>query len=285
MNQIPPVPDGPWFNPVAAFLGEAYLRNAFTKGTEQEVDFLVETLALAPGMRVLDAGCGPGRHALATRAPRHRRGGHRPLARLRRAGTCRRATTFPSTSASATSATSARPMRSTRSSACARAGSVSWVGETTSSELSTSLRTRSAPAVAWRSPPSPPISSCATKRSARRSTPTPRSTTNAPPSADPTARSGPSTSGPLATRRVSSVSWQREPDCGSTRVYGVHPGRYARTAPQLDAPEHLLLATRSAAGVSPAGDDLYPWTAAPPERRCARAKPATQVTGGDTSLN
>ncbi len=57
-----------WFNPLAEFLGPAYLRNAFTKGTEQEVGFLVEALRLVPGMRVLDAGCGPGRHSLALAA-------------------------------------------------------------------------------------------------------------------------------------------------------------------------------------------------------------------------
>jgi hypothetical protein len=35
-------------------------------------------------------------------------------------------------------------------------------------------------------------------------------------------------------------------------LYGVHPGRYARTAPSVDAPEHLLLAHRaSGPGVSP----------------------------------
>lgn len=58
-------PDGYWFGPIARFLGPAYLRNAFTKGTEQEVEFLWEALQLAPGQRVLDVGCGPGRHALA----------------------------------------------------------------------------------------------------------------------------------------------------------------------------------------------------------------------------
>lgn len=64
---LPEVPDH-WYQPVAEFLGRAYLRNAFTKGTVREIDFLVPMLGLdltrGHRARVLDAGCGPGRHSL-----------------------------------------------------------------------------------------------------------------------------------------------------------------------------------------------------------------------------
>jgi SAM-dependent methyltransferase len=59
-----PHPGSPYFSEVAERLGSAYLRYSFTKGTAQEVGFLLEQLRLPPGARLLDVGCGPGRHAV-----------------------------------------------------------------------------------------------------------------------------------------------------------------------------------------------------------------------------
>ncbi|MEO7817931.1 MAG: class I SAM-dependent methyltransferase [Actinomycetota bacterium] len=57
-------PPEDWYNGLAAHLSSAYLRYGFTMGTSQEVDFLLPLLRLAPGKRLLDVGCGPGRHAI-----------------------------------------------------------------------------------------------------------------------------------------------------------------------------------------------------------------------------
>lgn len=58
-------PGEPYFEDVAERLGSAYLRYSFTKGTAQEVEFLVGLLDLPEGARILDVGCGPGRHSVA----------------------------------------------------------------------------------------------------------------------------------------------------------------------------------------------------------------------------
>jgi SAM-dependent methyltransferase len=67
MGEPPDRPAEPdhWFEPLAHHLGAAYLRYSFTKGTANEVRFLIDALGLAAGQRVLDVGCGPGRHAVA----------------------------------------------------------------------------------------------------------------------------------------------------------------------------------------------------------------------------
>lgn len=41
-----------------------YMDNSFTKNTLEEVEFVLEELSLTPGSRILDVGCGTGRHAV-----------------------------------------------------------------------------------------------------------------------------------------------------------------------------------------------------------------------------
>ncbi|MEW5925287.1 MAG: hypothetical protein AB1746_14995 [Candidatus Zixiibacteriota bacterium] len=41
-----------------------YMKESFTHNTLKEVDFLIEELALKPGSRILDVGCGTGRHSV-----------------------------------------------------------------------------------------------------------------------------------------------------------------------------------------------------------------------------
>ncbi|HWC38505.1 MAG TPA: methyltransferase domain-containing protein, partial [Acidimicrobiales bacterium] len=61
-----------FYERLADVVGPAYLRYSFTRSTESEISFVADALGLAPGMLVVDVGCGPGRHshALARRGVR-----------------------------------------------------------------------------------------------------------------------------------------------------------------------------------------------------------------------
>lgn len=65
---------GDFYAPIGDFLREHYLNYGFTKGTVGEVDFVIDLLSLPKGARILDVGCGTGRHSL--ELARH---GYRPF--------------------------------------------------------------------------------------------------------------------------------------------------------------------------------------------------------------
>jgi 2-polyprenyl-3-methyl-5-hydroxy-6-metoxy-1,4-benzoquinol methylase len=53
-----------WFEDLASHMKAAYLRYSFTKGTIQEVDFILDSTGAVVGSSFIDVGCGPGRHSL-----------------------------------------------------------------------------------------------------------------------------------------------------------------------------------------------------------------------------
>ena len=226
----PPITERYWFDAVAEFLGPAYLRNAFTKGTEQEVDFLVDALGLEPGMRVLDVGCGPGRHSLAlarrgfevvgvdhsaefvrlARRPRPptacrrdlrgaRRARPRPSRRVRR-----RDLPLPGRVRPARRARRGRRVRPDRRHAPAR-------------------RCARGQRVLGRLRPAPPRGGRGLRPGHRRAA---RGRHGAWPDGDRSARS---TSGPPASPPASSSSSPAAPDSTSIEVHGVTPGAYGRS--------------------------------------------------------
>lgn len=65
MSNAPPHPGNAFFGDIGQKMGRAYLRYGFTRGTGQEIAFLLDLLELPLGARILDVGCGPGRHSVA----------------------------------------------------------------------------------------------------------------------------------------------------------------------------------------------------------------------------
>jgi len=54
----------PWYEEVFSNYARAYDRECFTQGTLQEVDFIEAEIAADKNVRILDIGCGTGRHAI-----------------------------------------------------------------------------------------------------------------------------------------------------------------------------------------------------------------------------
>lgn len=54
----------PWYEQLFANYARSYDREGFTQGTLQEVDFIEAEIAADKSVRILDVGCGTGRHAL-----------------------------------------------------------------------------------------------------------------------------------------------------------------------------------------------------------------------------
>lgn len=60
-----PEPPAEFYAPIGDWQGPTYERNAFTKGTRAEINFLIDALPLGPEQTLLDVGCGSGRHGRA----------------------------------------------------------------------------------------------------------------------------------------------------------------------------------------------------------------------------
>ena len=84
-------PPSHWFEPIAEHLGDAYLRYSFTKGTPQEVEYLVAELGLRSGQRVPRRRVRPGTPRVRARPARGAGARGRYQRAVRRARQARRA--------------------------------------------------------------------------------------------------------------------------------------------------------------------------------------------------
>jgi 2-polyprenyl-3-methyl-5-hydroxy-6-metoxy-1,4-benzoquinol methylase len=53
-----------WYKEMFEEMGIEYEDYPFTKGTENEVEWMIKEYLTSPGMKILDVGCGTGRHAI-----------------------------------------------------------------------------------------------------------------------------------------------------------------------------------------------------------------------------
>ena len=252
-----------WFEDARRPPRRAYLRYSFTKGTEKEVDFLVDVLGLEPGMtgcstsaagRAATPARWPGagievlgvdisravRRARPRTSPPRRR--QRPVERATPA-TARSTAEFDAVislcqgafgarrrpCARARRPRRARRRRRPREPRRRRRCSTAWPGRCGPAGGSPCRRSR-------------PTSRCAASRTPTPSTPRPGSTTSAPSCATPEGDEATPTSGPPASRRGSCACWPTGPGSRSATSGRSTPGDYARRAPDLDQPEFLLVA-------------------------------------------
>lgn len=54
-----------WYEKVYGSVGKNYFDYDYTKGTKQEVNFIAQLIGNDNNQKILDVGCGPGRHAIA----------------------------------------------------------------------------------------------------------------------------------------------------------------------------------------------------------------------------
>ena len=54
-----------WYEKVYSSIGKNYFDYDYTKGTKQEVEFIATLLGGDKSQKILDVGCGPGRHSIA----------------------------------------------------------------------------------------------------------------------------------------------------------------------------------------------------------------------------